>query len=85
MDANILEPELGQEKANICEKVLRKFCIGELEGVLFDFAIDTIVIVMKTIKRQGIKSGFSFQASLAIEDYTSTSPHCWTEPKLQAT
>ncbi|MEM2950861.1 MAG: type II toxin-antitoxin system VapC family toxin [Nitrososphaeria archaeon] len=48
VDANIiLELELGQEKADICEKVLRKFCTGELEGVLVDFAIDTIVIIME--------------------------------------
>lgn len=52
VDANIiLELELGQEKADICEKVLRKFCIGELEGVLVDFAIDTIVIVMENYEK----------------------------------
>ncbi len=48
VDANIfLELQLGQQKADICEKVLRKFSVGELEGLLVDFAIDTIVIVME--------------------------------------
>ena len=48
VDANIfLEVELDQEKAYVCEAVLRKFYLGEMEGVLVDFAIDTIVIVME--------------------------------------
>jgi len=48
VDANIfLEVELGQRKADPCEKVLRKFHRGELEGMVLDFAIDTIVITME--------------------------------------
>jgi len=48
VDANIfLEVELGQRKADHCEKVLRKFHRGELEGMVVDFAIDTIVITME--------------------------------------
>lgn len=48
VDANIfLEVELGQRKADPCEKVLRKFHRGELEGMVVDFAIDTIVITME--------------------------------------
>lgn len=48
LDANIfLEVELGQEKADVCERVLRKFQHGETEGIVVDFAIDTIVIVME--------------------------------------
>jgi len=48
VDANIfLEVELDQEKADVCEAVLRKFYLGEMEGILVDFAIDTIVIVME--------------------------------------
>lgn len=48
VDANIfLELELGQRKANICEKALRKFHNGEFRGIVLDFAVDTIVIVME--------------------------------------
>jgi hypothetical protein len=48
IDANIfLEVELDQENAKVCEKVLRKFQRGESEGILVDFAIDTIVVVME--------------------------------------
>ncbi|MHA1833492.1 MAG: type II toxin-antitoxin system VapC family toxin [Candidatus Baldrarchaeia archaeon] len=48
VDANIfLEVQLGQQKADVCERVLRKFCLGKLKGLLVDFAIDTIVIVME--------------------------------------
>ncbi|RLI41895.1 hypothetical protein DRO59_05705 [Candidatus Bathyarchaeota archaeon] len=48
VDANIfLEVELDQEKADVCEMILRKFHLGELEGVLVDFAIDTVVIIME--------------------------------------
>ena len=48
VDANIfLEVELGQEKADVCEGILRKFYLGEMEGILVDFAIDTIIIVME--------------------------------------
>ena len=48
LDANVfLEVELEQEKADVCEKVLRKFHRGHIEGMLADFAIDTIVIVME--------------------------------------
>ena len=48
VDANIfLEVQLNQQKADACERVLRKFCVGELEGLIVDFAIDTIVIVME--------------------------------------
>jgi len=48
LDANIfLEVELGQEKADVCERVLRKFQHGETEGIVLDFAINTIVIIME--------------------------------------
>jgi predicted nucleic acid-binding protein len=48
VDANIfLEVGLDQEKADVCERVLRKFHLKELEGMLIDFAIDTIVIIME--------------------------------------
>ena len=48
VDANIfLEVELDQEKADVCERILRKFYLGEMKGILVDFAIDTIVIVME--------------------------------------
>ncbi|MDI6904746.1 MAG: type II toxin-antitoxin system VapC family toxin [Candidatus Bathyarchaeia archaeon] len=48
VDANVfLEVELEQKKADVCERVLRKFHLGELEGLLVDFAIDTIVIIME--------------------------------------
>jgi len=48
VDANIfLEVELGQRKADPSEKVLRKFQRGELEGMVLDFAVDTIVITME--------------------------------------
>jgi len=48
VDANVfLEVELGQQKADACERVLRKFQRGELEGTVVDFAIDTIVIIME--------------------------------------
>ena len=49
VDANIfLELELGQERADTCEEVLRKFCSGELQGLLLDFAVDSIVIIMES-------------------------------------
>jgi len=48
VDANIfLEVELGQRKADACGKVLRRFHRGELEGVVLDFAVDTIVVTME--------------------------------------
>ena len=48
VDTNVfLEVMLGQEKADVCERVLRKFCSGELNGVVIDFAIDTIVIILE--------------------------------------
>ena len=48
VDANIfLEVQLNQQKADVCERALRKFCVGELEGLIVDFAIDTIVMVME--------------------------------------
>ena len=48
VDANIfLEVELGQRKADPCEKVLRRFQHRELEGIVLDFAVDTIVITME--------------------------------------
>lgn len=48
IDANIfLEVELGQRKADYCERVLRRFHRGELEGIVVDFAVDTIVITME--------------------------------------
>jgi len=52
IDANIfLEVELDQEKADVCEKVLRKFYLGEMNGLLVDFTIDTIVIIMENYGR----------------------------------
>ena len=49
VDANIfLELQLNQQKADVCERIPRKFCVGELKGFLVDFAIDTIVIVMES-------------------------------------
>jgi predicted nucleic acid-binding protein len=49
VDANVfLEVELDQEKADVCEKVLRKFQIGELDSLLVDFTIDTIAIIMES-------------------------------------
>jgi len=48
VDANIfLEVELGQRKADPCEKILRKFHRSELKGMVLDFAIDTIAITME--------------------------------------
>jgi len=48
VDANIfIEVGLGQRKADSCEKVLRKFHRGDLEGIVVDFAVDTIVITME--------------------------------------
>jgi predicted nucleic acid-binding protein len=53
VDANVfLEVALGQQKANACEGVLRKFQRGELEGIVLDFAIDTIVIVMENYGKE---------------------------------
>lgn len=53
VDANVfLEVELGQQKADACEKVLRKFQRGELGGVVVDFAVDTIVIVMENYGKE---------------------------------
>jgi len=53
VDANVfLELELGQQKADACESVLRKFQRGELEGIVVDFAIDTIVIVMENYGKE---------------------------------
>ena len=46
LDANIfLELELDQERADACEGVLWKFYLGELQGLILYFAVDTIVIV----------------------------------------
>jgi len=48
VDANILlEVLLGQQKAEVCERALRKFRDGKLKGLMVDFAVDTIVIVME--------------------------------------
>lgn len=53
MDANVfLELELEQQKADACEEVLRRFQRGELEGVITDFAIDTIVAVMENYRKE---------------------------------
>ena len=53
VDTNIfLEVELGQRKADVCERLLRKFQSGELEGVVVDFAVDTIVVVMENYGRE---------------------------------
>lgn len=53
VDANIfLEVELGQQKADICERIFRKFQRGELEGIVVDFAVDTIVIVMENYGKE---------------------------------
>jgi len=48
IDANIfLEVQLDQENAKVCENVLRKLQQGEIEGILIDFTIDTIVVIME--------------------------------------
>lgn len=48
LDSNIfLEVELGQERAEACSKTLRRFLTAEMEGVVTDFSVDTIVIVME--------------------------------------
>lgn len=53
VDANVfLEIELGQQKADACEGVLRKFQRGELKGIVVDFAVDTIVIVMENYGKE---------------------------------
>jgi len=53
VDANVfLEVELEQQKADACERVLRIFQHGELEGIVVDFAIDTIVIVMENYGKE---------------------------------
>jgi predicted nucleic acid-binding protein len=51
IDANIfLEVLLGQSRGEKCKKLLRKFVEGKLEGVIPDFHIDSIVIVMENYK-----------------------------------
>lgn len=53
VDANIfLDVELGQQKADICERFLIKFQRGELEGIVVDFAVDAIVIVMENYGKE---------------------------------
>lgn len=52
LDSNIfLEVELEQEKANVCKESLRRFHRGELEGIITDFSVDTIVILMEGYKK----------------------------------
>jgi len=64
VDANIfLELMLSQQKADVCEKVLRKFSVGVLEGLLVDFAIDTIIIVMENYGK-GVNEIRTFLSSL---------------------
>jgi len=72
VDANIfLEVELGQQKADICEEALRRFQRGELEGLVSDFTMDTVVIVMENYERKwdeirGFLSGFLGYRGLRI-------------------
>jgi predicted nucleic acid-binding protein len=64
VDANIfLELQLDQQKADVCGKVLRKFSVGGLKGLLVDFAIDTIVIVMENYGK-GVNEIRTFLSSL---------------------
>lgn len=54
IDANIfLEVELGQEKGLESKVVLTKFRNGELYGVISDFLVDAIVIVMENYGKSG--------------------------------
>ncbi|MFX0163510.1 MAG: hypothetical protein ACFE68_09320 [Candidatus Hodarchaeota archaeon] len=48
IDANIfLELALDQDKANDCEGFLKRVQNGGLRGVITDFLIDAIIIVME--------------------------------------
>ena len=51
IDANIfLEVSLGQSKGERCKAVLRKNQEGALHGIITDFHIDSIVVVMENYK-----------------------------------
>lgn len=54
IDANIfLEVELGQERGLESKEVLIKFRDDELQGVITDFLVDAIVIVMENYGKSG--------------------------------
>lgn len=54
IDANIfLELELGQERGLDSKKVLIKFRDGEQHGVITDFLVDSVVIVMENYGKSG--------------------------------
>ena len=64
VDSNIfLEVRLGQKRAELCEKILREFHLGEREGMITDFSVDTIVVIMENYKK-GWKEIRTFLSSL---------------------